>query len=90
MARRPAERPPALRYEAHDSESSRIREKLAGKPYVVIHPGSVMATKRWEAERFAAGCEEPYWSGISRSSSTAGPGEESYAVAPLKKSTVHR
>jgi ADP-heptose:LPS heptosyltransferase len=78
------EKPPALRYEVHSSESSRIREKLAGKPYVVVHPGSVMATKRWEAERFGE---------VARSIAernfkivvVAGPGEESSAGHAAKK-----
>src|SRR4051812_6766187 len=70
--------PPALRYETQVRESSRMRGKLAGKPYVVLHPGSVVATKRWEAERFGE---------VARSLAqrdfrivvTAGPGEESFA-----------
>ena len=76
--------PPALRYEIHSRESSRIREKLAGKPYVVIHPASVMATKRWEAERFGE---------VGRSLAqrnfkivvVAGPGEESFAGRTAQK-----
>lgn len=69
---------PALRYEVHSRESSRIREKLAGKPYVVIHPGSVMATKRWDAERFgeiAATLAQQNFKVVV----VAGPGEESFA-----------
>jgi ADP-heptose:LPS heptosyltransferase len=78
------QKPPALRYEVHATESSRIREKLAGRPYVVIHPASVMATKRWEAERFGD---------VARSLSqqnfkivvVAGPGEESFAGRVAQK-----
>jgi ADP-heptose:LPS heptosyltransferase len=72
------ETPPALRYEVHSRESSRIREKLAGKPYVVVHPGSVMATKRWDAERFgevAAAVAQQNFKLVV----VAGPGEESFA-----------
>ena len=40
---------PALRFEAHPSEAARIDKTLKRRPYAVVHPGSVMATKRWEA-----------------------------------------
>ena len=70
------ERGPALRYESHPAEAARMQEKLKGRPYVVIHPGSIMATKRWESRRFGE---------IGRSLAargftivvTSGPGEES-------------
>ena len=78
------ELPPALRYEAHSREAARMREKLAGRPYVVIHPASIMATKRWEAGRFGE---------VARSIArrdfkivvTAGPGEESFAGHAAKE-----
>jgi ADP-heptose:LPS heptosyltransferase len=47
------EHSPALRYEVHPVEAALIQEKLHGRPYVVIHPASVMATKRWEPRKFA-------------------------------------
>jgi ADP-heptose:LPS heptosyltransferase len=73
-----AERAPGLRYEVHPEAAARIQEKLRGRPYVVIHPGSIMSTKRWEPQRFAA---------VARALTTreltvvvtAGPGEESFA-----------
>jgi ADP-heptose:LPS heptosyltransferase len=46
------EEAPPLRYEEHPQEARRIREHLKG-PYIVIHPASPMATKRWDAQRFA-------------------------------------
>ncbi len=70
---------PALRFEAHPSEAARIDETLKRRPYAVVHPGSVMATKRWEAGRFAAVARQL----ASRNLTivvTAGPGEESYAL----------
>jgi ADP-heptose:LPS heptosyltransferase len=78
------ETPPALRYEVHPREAARIRQKFAGRPYVVIHPASVMATKRWEAQRFGE---------VGRSLArlnltvvvTAGPGEESFAGHAAKE-----
>ena len=72
------EKPPALRYEVHSSEALRIREKLAGRPYVVIHPASVMATKRWEAERFGKVARSVAQRNF-RVVMVAGPGEESFA-----------
>lgn len=70
--------PPPLRYELHQQEAERMRGKLKGRPYVVIHPASVMATKRWEAARFGQVGREL----AARKFTivvTAGPGEESYA-----------
>ncbi len=49
-----AEEGPPLRYEVHEAEAARMGEIFKGRPYVVIHPGSLMATKRWDAARFAA------------------------------------
>ena len=72
------EQPPPLRYELHQRESSRLREKLGGKPYVVIHPAALMATKRWEPGRFgevAQGLAARNFKIVV----TAGPGEESFA-----------
>jgi ADP-heptose:LPS heptosyltransferase len=71
-------RAPALRYEAHPVEAGRIQQRLKGRPYVVIHPAAIMATKRWEPRRFAE---------VGRSLAargftivvTSGPGEETFA-----------
>jgi ADP-heptose:LPS heptosyltransferase len=70
---------PALRFEKHPSEAARINETLKGRPYAVIHPSSVMATKRWEAGRFAAVARQL----ASRDLTivvTAGPHEEAHAL----------
>jgi ADP-heptose:LPS heptosyltransferase len=44
---------PQLRYESHPTEAARIKKNIQGRQYVVIHPGALLATKRWPAERFA-------------------------------------
>jgi ADP-heptose:LPS heptosyltransferase len=72
------QRAPGLRYEVHAEEAARIQEKLRGRPYVVIHPGSAMATKRWEPQRFAAIARNLTARGLTIVV-TAGPGEESFA-----------
>ena len=83
------EQAPALRYEKHPAEAARMQERLAGRPYVVIHPASLMATKRWEPRRFAEVAR-----GLSSRGFTivvtAGPGEESVAseVASEVEGTV--
>jgi heptosyltransferase-3 len=72
------EHAPSLRYESHPVEAARIREKLKGRSYVVIHPGSAMATKRWEPERFAEVARGVAASGFTVVV-TSGPGEEFFA-----------
>jgi ADP-heptose:LPS heptosyltransferase len=69
---------PALRFEHHESETAHIRERLRGRTYAVIHPGSVMSTKRWEADRFAAVARSLAGRGLTIVV-TSGPGEESSA-----------
>jgi len=73
------ENAPALRYEQHDREAARIREKLKGRPYVVIHPASLMSTKRWEPQRFAEVGRDLASRGFTIVV-TSGPGEESVAA----------
>jgi heptosyltransferase-3 len=66
---------PSLRYEVHMAEAARMRERLHERPYVVIHPAALMATKRWDATRFAAIGRQLYesrWTVVL----TCGPGEE--------------
>jgi heptosyltransferase-3 len=73
-----AEQVPALRYEPHAIEATRIQERLKGRSYVVIHPGSIMSTKRWEPKRFAQVARDLAargWTIVV----TAGPGEEAFA-----------
>src|SRR5262245_45162259 len=43
-----AECAPGLQYMVHPIEAAQVEQTLKGRPYVVIHCGSVMATKRWE------------------------------------------
>src|SRR5206468_7015629 len=83
------EQPPPLRYEFHPKESARIQQRLRGRPYVVIHPASVMATKRWEACRFAEVGQALSEDGLTMVV-TAGPGEGSLALQVAKdiQSTV--
>jgi len=74
---RAAEAPP-LRYEPHPMLTARIRETVKGNPYVVIHPAALMATKRWDAQRFAAIARQLMSRGLTVVL-TCGPGEESVA-----------
>jgi heptosyltransferase-3 len=70
--------PPPLRFEFHPKEAARMSETFHGRPYVVIHPASVMATKRWAAEHFGAVARELATRNFTIAV-TAGPGEESFA-----------
>jgi len=72
------EQSPSLRYEIHSAEAARIREKLKGRPYIVLHPGSVLETKRWNARRFGEVARNLAARGFTIVV-TAGPGEESFA-----------
>ncbi|MBI4471962.1 MAG: glycosyltransferase family 9 protein [Acidobacteria bacterium] len=75
---------PPLRYEVHPREAKRIEEKFLGRPYVVIHPASIMATKRWDAKRYAEVARDL----ASRKFTivvTSGPGEESCAADVAKE-----
>lgn len=80
---------PALRYERHPAEAARMQERLAGRPYAVIHPASLMETKRWESKRFAEVARALASRGFTIVV-TAGPGEEKFAsqVASAIESTV--
>jgi len=73
-----ADSPPGLQFTAHPAEAAQIKETLKGRPYVVIHSGSVMATKRWEPKRFAEigrGLAARGYTIVV----TSGPGEEAFA-----------
>ena len=75
---------PALQYAKHPEYAARMEEKLSGRPYVVIHPGAVMETKRWDSRSFG----EVARGLLSRGFSvvvTAGPGEESFASKVAKE-----
>src|SRR5262249_58531707 len=84
-----SEQTPSLRYEPHPAEAERIQQKLKGRPYVVIHPGSIMATKRWDPARFGEVGRRLAARGLTIVI-TSGPGEESFAsqVAQQIEGTV--
>jgi len=72
-------RPHGLRYEIHANEARRMQAKLNGRLYVVIHPASVMATKRWDPRRFAKVAHGLAARGFTIVV-TSGPGEEAFAA----------
>ena len=78
------ENPPSLRYEIHEKETARMQECLKGRPYVVIHPGSVLETKRWSALRFGELARKLAASGFTIVV-TAGPREEQLAIQVAKE-----
>jgi ADP-heptose:LPS heptosyltransferase len=65
----------SLCFVPHPLEADGIQERLKGRPYVVIHPGSIMATKRWEPRLFGE-----VGRGLAKRGFTivvtSGPGEE--------------
>jgi len=70
---------PPLRFEPHPAEAERVRRMLRGRRYVVIHPGSIMDTKRWAGARFAEvgrALAARGWTIVI----TTGPGEEAMAA----------
>src|SRR5262249_18924205 len=71
-----ADEPPALRYEIHEKEAERMRATFHERPYVVIHPGALMDTKRWAVDRFAAVGRMLHERNMTVSLA-CGPGEES-------------
>jgi ADP-heptose:LPS heptosyltransferase len=75
--------PPPLRYEGHRREAERMRAAVGDEPYVVIHPGSPMSTKRWEPDRFAHTARILRATGL-RIVLTCGPGEE-YIVGQVAR-----
>jgi heptosyltransferase-3 len=72
----PAQNPPPLRYEVHEAERQRIRSSIKDTPYIVIHPGSVMNTKRWDVHNFAELAHSLRALGFTIVL-TCGPGEQS-------------
>jgi ADP-heptose:LPS heptosyltransferase len=70
-----AETPPALRYEFHPVQSEKVKALAGIRDYVVMHPGALQTTKRWEARRFAKVAQflqSAGWPVIF----TGGPGDE--------------
>jgi ADP-heptose:LPS heptosyltransferase len=78
------EHPPLLQYASHPDEAARMETKLKGRPYVVIHPGSIMETKRWDSGKFAEVAKDLSSRGFTVVV-TAGPGEESFASKVAKQ-----
>ncbi len=79
-----AETAPPLYYEADPDKGSRVHEALRGRPYVVIHPGALMDTKRWSIHGFAElGRTIAYrgWCVVL----TCGPGEEPVVADVARK-----
>src|SRR6185295_17792356 len=70
---------PSLRYEVHPKEAEKMQAALRNRKYVVIHPGSLFATKRWDAGRFAHVARELQAEGFTIAL-TGGPGEESVVI----------
>jgi ADP-heptose:LPS heptosyltransferase len=78
------EQAPPLQYASHSDEAARIEEKLKGRPYIVIHPGSIMETKRWQGKKFGEVAQGLASRGLTVVV-TAGPGEESFASEVAKQ-----
>jgi ADP-heptose:LPS heptosyltransferase len=78
------DQPPPLKFEFQPEEAVRIRRELQGRSYAVIHPASVMATKRWATDRFAEVARDLTKLQLSVVV-TAGPGEESWAGQVVKR-----
>ena len=67
---------PPLRYEVHTRAAEKMAATMRNRPYVVIHPGALQTTKRWETGRFAQVAQALQADGFTIAL-TAGPGEES-------------
>lgn len=66
---------PPLHYSPQPEAAAWVRRNVSDPRYAVIHPGALMATKRWSADGFAAIGQRLAHSGL-RPVLTAGPGEE--------------
>jgi ADP-heptose:LPS heptosyltransferase len=71
---------PPLRFEKQREEAERMRAAMKERPYAVIHPGSLFATKRWAVERFALLGQALRQRGLGIAVA-CGPGEEALAAA---------
>ena len=78
------EQPPPLQYVPHPREAAGIQNKMRGRPYIVIHPGSIMATKRWDPRNFSEVAMDLSSRGYTVVV-TAGPGEERFAGDVAKR-----
>jgi ADP-heptose:LPS heptosyltransferase len=78
------EQPPPLQFAIHSEQAARMESRLKSRPYIVIHPGSIMATKRWSGGNFgelARGLSSRGFTIVV----TAGPGEEPFASEVAKE-----
>ena len=66
---------PPLQFARHTKAAERFEKMFKGQPYAVIHPASIMTTKRWPADRFATFAHWLTGEGLTVVL-TAGPGEE--------------
>jgi ADP-heptose:LPS heptosyltransferase len=79
-----SEQPPPLQYAPHPKQAADIQNKMKGRSYVVIHPGSIMETKRWDARKFSEVAMDLSSRGFTLVV-TAGPGEEVFASEIAKR-----
>jgi len=70
---------PSLRFEEHAREAEKMRAIMRDRPYVVIHPGALQVTKRWDTGRYAEVARTLQADGFTVAL-TAGPGEEPLVV----------
>ncbi len=73
-----------LRYEKQDAAATRVQRKVVQRPYVVVHPAALMATKRWDSDRFVDVGRELVRLQFTVVLTT-GPGEEQIASQAAKK-----
>ncbi len=67
---------PAPHYTEHPNEAEKMKHVMRQREYVVIHPGALLATKRWAATRFAAAARALQEEGLTVVI-TGGPSEDS-------------
>src|SRR5712671_3215641 len=67
---------PSLRYTSHPREAERMATVFRNREYIVIHPGALQVTKRWEPHRFAQLARTLEADGLTIAF-TGGPGEDS-------------
>ena len=67
---------PSLRFEVHPREAEKMHAAMQDRPYVVIHPGALQVTKRWDPGRYAEVARTLQNEGFTIAL-TGGPGEES-------------
>jgi len=78
-----AEHAPPLRYEIQSAAAERMKRTFKDEPYVVIHPSSLMSTKRWDAALFAE-VARTLKKRLFTIALTCGPGEEAQVAEVAK------